>query len=95
VYENADDDAILLFVSAVDDAKEVDRRFAHHLEAAAEPGLSRKRPGSDQTLIGQPSRAPGSPLRQRTPARSTISVTNCLIASGEKFGSSSAASTAA
>ncbi len=52
MYEHADENAILFVVSAVDDAKDVDRRFTHHLEAVAEPGLPRAGPGYDQTLIG-------------------------------------------
>jgi hypothetical protein len=52
VYAHSDFDAILVLVIAVDNAEEVDRGLAHHLEPAAKPGFPGACPGSYKTFIG-------------------------------------------
>ncbi len=47
---NAEDDAILIFVVAVDYADEIDRGLGNDFKAIAEP-LPRSCPGSDKTGI--------------------------------------------
>jgi hypothetical protein len=88
-----DDDAILCFVIAVDDAKD-----------EGSPLASSPLPSQDcreraQALMrltsGRPPKLPNFPECHRLSASATTCMTDCSIASGEKLGSSSAASTAA
>jgi hypothetical protein len=52
VQIDTDDDAILLFVGAINNTEEVDRRFPHHLESAPKPGFPGVRPGVTRRFIG-------------------------------------------